>query len=157
MKFTTPTRSYGDQCDSNAPELQQRRGRVRVDVDGRAQRAAFASHERPLADDVAVLRARDDAVVRVRDDDDAALDDVHRVPGVADVEDDGAGGERLRAVPSFKATNVGVASKGVGRSRKASRRVGGSKRERGVGGAKRRRKSLRIGVHHANGVVWGPL
>jgi hypothetical protein len=50
-----------------------------------------------------------------------------------------------------------VASKGVGRSRKASRRVGGSKRERGVGGAKRRRKSLRIGVHHANGVVWGPL
>jgi len=26
-----------------------------------------------------------------------------------------------------------------------------------MGGEKRRRKSLRIGVHHANAVVWGPV
>ena len=26
-----------------------------------------------------------------------------------------------------------------------------------VGGEKRRQKSLRIGVHHANAVVWGPV
>ena len=26
-----------------------------------------------------------------------------------------------------------------------------------MGGHKRREKSLRIGVHHANGVVWGPV
>ena len=26
-----------------------------------------------------------------------------------------------------------------------------------MGGARRRQKSLRIGVHHANAVVWGPV
>ena len=26
-----------------------------------------------------------------------------------------------------------------------------------MGGERRRQKSLRIGVHHANGVVWGPV
>ena len=29
--------------------------------------------------------------------------------------------------------------------------------ERGVGGERRRQKFLRIGVHHANAVVWGPV
>ena len=35
--------------------------------------------------------------------------------------------------------------------------VEGGDWKRGVGGERRRQKSLRIGVHHANGVVWGPV
>ena len=36
--------------------------------------------------------------------------------------------------------------------------VEGGDRKRGtLGGETRRAKSLRIGVHHANGVVWGPV
>jgi hypothetical protein len=36
--------------------------------------------------------------------------------------------------------------------------VEGGDRKRGtLGGEMRREKSLRIGVHHANAVVWGPV
>jgi len=35
--------------------------------------------------------------------------------------------------------------------------VEGGDRNRGVGGETRREKSLRIGVHHANAVVWEPV
>ena len=35
--------------------------------------------------------------------------------------------------------------------------VAGGNRKRGVGGETRRAKSLRIGVHHANAVVWEPV
>ena len=35
--------------------------------------------------------------------------------------------------------------------------VEGGNRNRGVYGEMRRAKSLRIGVHHANAVVWGPV
>ena len=55
---------------------------------------------------------------------------------------------------STRSDDVGVGFKGVSCwSRKASRCVG-IESERGVGGEKRReRKSLRIGVHHADAVV----
>ena len=33
----------------------------------------------------------------------------------------------------------------------------GGDSKRGMSGEMRREKSLRIGVHHANGVVWGPV
>eukprot|EP00982_Pelagococcus_subviridis_P004907 29403-Pelagococcus_subviridis.AAC.3 len=62
--------------------------------------------------------------------------------------------------PSFKATNVGVELKGVrsGVERRASRCVGIESSEGYVGGDNRRRnKSLRIGVHHADAVVRGPV
>jgi hypothetical protein len=59
---------------------------------------------------------------------------------------------RLRVEGPREATDVGVESKGV-RS--------GVERRRGVSGLggemRRERKSSRNGVHHANGVVWGPV
>jgi hypothetical protein len=46
---------------------------------------------------------------------------------------------------------------GVERRRLELKGVEGGYRNRGVGGEMRREKSLRIGVHHANAVVWGPV
>eukprot|EP00982_Pelagococcus_subviridis_P017569 31550-Pelagococcus_subviridis.AAC.2 len=46
---------------------------------------------------------------------------------------------------------------GVHRRQLKLKGVDGGDRNRGVGGERRREKSLRIGVHHANAVVWGPV
>eukprot|EP00982_Pelagococcus_subviridis_P017420 31537-Pelagococcus_subviridis.AAC.6 len=73
-----------------------------------------------------------------------ARDDAHGLRGLGVVG--------LRVIPR-EATS--------GRSRKASeaesKGVEGGDCERGVGGDRRRRNSLRNGVHHANGVVRGPV
>jgi hypothetical protein len=46
---------------------------------------------------------------------------------------------------------------GVERRQLELKGVEGGDRNRGVDGEMRRAKSLRIGVHHANAVVWGPV
>ena len=53
-------------------------------------------------------------------------------------------------------SDVGVAFKGVRSGVERRRGVSGLK-ARDLGGEKRREKSLRIDVHHANAVVWGPV
>ena len=59
----------------------------------------------------------------------------------------------------YEATNVGVEFKGVrsGVERRRARCVGIESEGPWAERCRRREKSLRIGVHHADGVVWGPV
>jgi len=56
--------------------------------------------------------------------------------------------------PPVVASQLGWSSKA---SEAELKGIEGGDRKRGVGGETRRAKSLRNGVHHADGVVWGPV
>eukprot|EP00982_Pelagococcus_subviridis_P011444 31085-Pelagococcus_subviridis.AAC.19 len=104
----------------------------------------------------AVAAARRDVLdAAVQDERELAQQSNARPPCVFDVFQPPHAARRPRVHQLQRGLQVPGGDEPQGRSIQA--KVGVELKGRGVGGETRRQKSLRIGVHHADGVVWGPV